>query len=231
VAKSLAKGVKDMRKRGCSSTDLVYNEIKNKITNYSLRPGHHLIVRQIAEEMGLSHTPVREAIHKLQMEGLVVIEQNRGAYVAPFDLEDMIEIYQIRRVLETYATSLAAERVTEQIIRELKDINNAMRIAAQEGELKTAYKKNREFHEALYKHCGNRKLCEMISGLWQYAQRLRNAILSTAGRLEAVIREHDQIIEALIDGDVKRTVYLVEEHLLKAEEAFYKAVEQDLVVF
>jgi len=212
------------------ASDSLYETIREKIMNYNLKPGHRLIERDLAKELGTSRTPIREVIHKLEKEGLVVVEANKGAYVAPFSAMDMAEIYQIRMVIEAFAGRLVTPDVTEETLQLLERINSEMIAAFEQGNFKLADEKNNELHRELYKNCHNKRLYEMIIDYWAYAKRLRSAILTVHGRMQEIYEEHLEIIQALRMRNPEEVERLIRYHLERALELFHKAIEQDLII-
>jgi len=215
-------------KRNASVT--IYEALKEKIMDYTLKPGQRLIERDLAKELGMSRTPIREAIHRLEKEGLVIVETNKGAYIAPISAADMAEIYQIRMVIEAFAGMLVAPYIMEETLNKLKQINEEMILAANIGQYRHADEKNDEFHTEIYKGCNNKRLYDMIIEHWNFARRLRTAVFSVPGRMKEVYDEHEGIIEALSKRDQELVEKLIRNHLVRAQEVFHKAVEQKLVL-
>lgn len=159
---------KALRKLGDtdSLTDKAYKSIKSALNNGAFRPGERLTSREVADSLGVSITPAREALGKLVAEGSLEMHGPRTIVVPLLTLERYEEILQIRRLLEGFAARSAAERIDQQIIGELEGIENRFEKAREEHRLQEALNLNTHFHFTLYQAGGNEKLAAMIEALW-----------------------------------------------------------------
>ncbi|MDD2553301.1 MAG: GntR family transcriptional regulator, partial [Desulfotomaculaceae bacterium] len=135
--------------------ELVFDSLRKAIIIGKLKPGERLMEIQLAEEMGVSRTPVREAIRKLELEGFVVMVPRKGAYVAGVSVKDIADVFEVRSALEGLAASLASERITEE---EMEDLEKVFHLITGEEDLLTVVKKDNEFHELIYKASRNQRL-------------------------------------------------------------------------
>ena len=145
---------------------------------------------QLAEDMGVSRTPVREAIRKLELEGLVLMIPRKGAYVSGISSKDIADVFEVRAALESLAAGLAAERITEQ---ELEDLNRFMvevTINAEIGDLEKVIKSDTDFHDQIYRASRNSRLVQIINNLRDRIQRFRSASLAHPGRIKETLEEH-----------------------------------------
>ena len=133
---------------------------------------------QLAEQLGVSRTPVREAIRKLELEGLVVMLPRKGAYVANMSLKDLIDVLEIRASLEGLAASLAAERITDEDIKKLESIVEEFKDGINESNVEALLRKDVEFHECIFKSTNNKKLHQLINSLWEQVYRFRVTYIS-----------------------------------------------------
>ncbi len=199
-----------------SVVDQVYTAIRERITNGSLARGARVHQEDLAEELGVSRTPVREALRRLAAEGLVEMRTNRGARVADVDQAGMRVSYVARTVIEPGAARLAAgQRLDEPLAR--------MRaaVAAQRRSLRNvqrSFEANREFHLALAAASGNEFLSQFAQRLWvaRIGETIYERQVETQERMLLDVREHEQILEAIEAGDGRRAESLTRRHLADA---------------
>ena len=199
-----------------SVVDQVYAAIRERITSGSLPRGARVHQEDLAEELGVSRTPVREALRRLAAEGLVEMRTNRGARVADVDQAGMRVSYEARTVIEPGAARLAAgQRLDEPLAR--------MRaaVAAQRRSLRNvqrSFEANREFHLALAAASGNEFLSQFAERLWvaRIGETIYERQVETQERMLLDVREHEQILEAIEAGDGRRAESLTRRHLADA---------------
>ncbi len=211
--------------------EIVFETIRMAIINQVLRPGERLMETQLADELGVSRTPVREAIRKLELEGLVVMVPRRGAYVAGISMRDIHEVFQVRGALEALAASLAAERITPE---ELEEMERQLVKEAEETEannLKSIVQIDTTFHDIMYKASRNQKLIQMINNLQEQLQRFRSASLARPGRSKTALEEHKKIAEAIAARDTKLAEQFALEHIENAENAMILSLEQQGIYY
>lgn len=199
--------------------EIVFEHLREAIIGGNLRPGERLMEMQLAEEMGVSRTPVREAIRKLELEGLVIMVPRRGAYVSDLSIKDVAETYEIRAALEALAAGLAADRITADESEELERILVLIGQCIASNDLERSIELDEQFHNVLYRASKNDRLVQIINNLREQIQRFRATSLGTPGRLEAVFTEHTKIAEAISDRDAARAEHLAMEHIENAENA------------
>ena len=199
-----------------SVVDQVYTAIRERITSGSLPRGARVHQEDLAEELGVSRTPVREALRRLAAEGLVEMRTNRGARVADIDQVGMRTSYEARAVIEPGAARLAA-------VRRLEDPLERMRaaVAAQRRSLRNvgrSFDANREFHLALVAASGNDYLLQFAERLWvaRIGATIYERQVETQERMVLDVREHEQILEAIEAGDGRRAESLTRRHLTDA---------------
>ena len=170
--------------------EIVFETLRGAIIDGTLKPGERLMEVQLAEDMGVSRTPVREAIRKLELEGLVLMIPRKGAYVSGISSKDIADVFEVRAALESLAAGLAAERITEQ---ELEDLNRFMvevTINAEIGDLEKVIKSDTDFHDQIYRASRNSRLVQIINNLRDRIQRFRSASLAHPGRIKETLEEH-----------------------------------------
>ena len=163
--------------------EAVCNAIRDAINNGVLKPGDRLMEIQLAEELGISRTPVREAIRKLEMEGFVVMIPRRGTYVTDISLKDVTEIYEIRISLDMLAASLAAERINDD---ELEEMDRQLLLTSKyniDTEMEKIVACDSVFHDVLYRAARNERLVSIINNLRDQLTNIRGRTMAQPGRL------------------------------------------------
>lgn len=204
--------------------ELVFEALREAILKGVLKPGERLMEIQLAEEMGVSRTPVREAIRKLELEGLVAMVPRKGAYVASLSMKDIIEVFEIRGALEGLAAELAAERITDEELEELERYLVRITESIEAGDLALVVAIDTDFHSQLYKASRNERLAQIINNLREQIQRFRTTSLSLPGRMQAALEEHKKIVEAISARDGALARRLAEEHIENAENSLMEAI-------
>ncbi|MFZ5968818.1 MAG: GntR family transcriptional regulator [Bacillota bacterium] len=193
--------------------DVVFDHLRNAILSGDLKPGERLMEVQVAEQLGVSRTPVREAIRKLELEGLVVMMARKGAYVADVSVKDILEVLEVRSVLEGLAAYLAAERITEEELEELQHITNQFKGYIESGEKEGMIEKDREFHDRIFRSTHNNKLIQIAQGLQEQVQRFRITYFSEYHGSTALPSEHQAIVEAISNREAVQAQKLAYEHI------------------
>jgi DNA-binding GntR family transcriptional regulator len=204
--------------------EMVYESLRDAIINQVLKPGERLMETELAEEMGVSRTPVREAIRKLEQEGYVVMIPRKGAYVAGLSIKDIHEVFEIRGALESLAAGLAAERATQEEIEEME--RNIVLEAShfESNDLIKTIEVDTKFHELIFKASKNDRLLGMISNLREQVQRFRTTTLAVSGRLKFALEEHRRIVEAIAARDVQLAQQMAKDHIESAENALLEVI-------
>lgn len=211
--------------------DVVFETLRDAIITQVLKPGERLMEIQLADEMGVSRTPVREAIRKLELEGLVVMVPRKGAYVAGVSMKDIHEVYEVRAALEMLAVSLAADRITDEELdalerQVLKESEAEASGDTDEHTLDNIVYIDTTFHDIIYQAAHNQRLVQFLNILQEQLQRFRAASLSRPGRSKTALEEHKQIIEALAERDGDLAAKLAKEHIDNAETAMIFAMQE-----
>ncbi|MGE5598300.1 MAG: GntR family transcriptional regulator [Bacteroidota bacterium] len=204
--------------------ELVFEALREAIVKGVLKPGERMMEIQLAEEMGVSRTPVREAIRKLELEGLVAMVPRKGAYVASLSMKDIVEVFEIRGALEGLAAELAAERITEEELEELERYLVRITESIESDDLSSMVEVDTDFHSQLYRASRNERLSLIISNLREQIQRFRKTSLSLPGRMRAALEEHKKIVEALSARDGALARRLAEEHIENAEQSLMDVI-------
>ena len=205
--------------------EVVCESLREAIRKGILKPGERIMEIQLAEELGVSRTPVREAIRKLELEGYVVMMPRRGTYVANMSIRDINEIFEIRTALESLSNGLAAEHITDEELEHLQRLLVIIGGYIKEGNMEKIVETDIEFHDLLYRAARNSRLVGIISNLREQLTRFRTLSMSYPGRLETTLEEHREIVEAIAEGDVKRAKKAAEHHMEMSEKTLLKAVD------
>lgn len=198
--------------------DVVFENLREAILEGRLKPGQRLMEVQLAEQLGVSRTPVREAIRKLELEGLVIMLPRKGAYVANMSLKDVIDVLEIRSSLEGLAASLAAQRMNSDDIKKMEKISKEYEKSIKNVDLETSLIKDVEFHECIFKSTNNKKLHQLINSLWEQVYRFRVTYISDYNSSLSIINEHKLILDAIKKGDTELAKKYATEHIEKAEQ-------------
>lgn len=213
--------------------EVVCETLRDAVRRGILQPGERLMEIQLAEDLGVSRTPVREAIRKLEMEGYVIMMPRRGTYVADLSIRDINEVFEIRTSLESLASGLAAERINEDELEKLQRLLVEIGAYIKSGDMESIVRTDTEFHDLLYQASRNTRLAGIISNLREQLTRFRTTSMSFPGRLKATLEEHRKIVEAIAQGDEKAARKAAEHHMEKSEQtllASMKAKEKKDIV-
>ena len=197
----------------------VYQDLRQAIVRGEIAAGSRLVENRIAEAMGISRTPVREAIHKLEREGLIEQRQKGGFVVVGISRNDIEEIFGIRSVLESYAAGLAALRHTKGDLAGLEKKIDEFQDNLDAGRMDRLVKINTEFHQLLYALSGNSRLIRMIGTLQDQFHRFRKIILARKSLARKSNEDHRRMLVYIRKKDVEETEGLVKKHILKGQAA------------
>lgn len=196
----------------------VYDYLFNAIRSGDIKPGQTLTERGLAEKIGVSRTPVREAIRKLEEQGIVTHEPHKGVKVITLSEEKVAQLYDVRELLEGLAVRRLAERQTPQMIEELRGFIEKAEKEAVENNIRELAEINSEFHLALARLSGNVYLETIMNMLQTQISLMMSASLSTSGRPLQNIEEHKGLIDAIRSGDGEFAESIAKHHVRKARE-------------
>lgn len=207
----------------------VYEAVKKEILNGTYPPGYVLNERRLSEELGISRTPVREAIQMLAQNGWVEMEMYKGAVVRSFDLQHMQDVCRIRSALEVCAVSSAIPYVTEADIRALRAIQQELVAHAKQSDGDTWINIDQKFHAYLYKMSRNAELVRLLNNYYDIIHLIGNqAIRSSMARREAVVEEHNAVVNALEQKNVEKAVAAMHVHMSVTEASMTDRLGQAL---
>ena len=200
--------------------DVVFENLRTAILEGNLKAGQRLMEVQLAEQLGVSRTPIREAIRKLELEGLVVMLPRKGAYVANMSFKDLIDVLEIRASLEGLAASLAAERRNDEDIIDLEKLAKEFETCVRETNIEGVLKTDIDFHEKIFMMANNKKLYQLITSLWEQVHRFRVTYVSDYDASLSLVEEHNKILQAIKDGESELAKKYATEHIELAEQFF-----------
>ncbi len=207
--------------------DYVFERIKEAIINGELAPGSRIIESRLANTLGISRTPIREAIHKLDRAGFLRRLTQGGFTVVSLTRDDIEEAFGIRSILESYAARLAAIKHNEEDLKPLEDKLKEYQSCLNEGEMDALHKINTEFHDMLYALSRSPKLIKMIGDLKDQIHRFRKILLSETGTAKVSDKDHRRMLKAMKMRDPDRVEGLVKEHILRGQKLVLKKLKHD----
>lgn len=204
-----------------TKAEAVYDEIRRRILRGVLPPSSPLNQDALAPELGVSVTPVREAVRRLEAEGLVQFHAHRSVIVSPLTLAELSEIYDVRLQLDPYAAAVATARASDESLAEIERMARTQ-VSADPLEQTTI---NRAFHRAIYAESGNRLLTETLDRLWERTDRYRIMLLSSEIDVRQVVREHLEIVAAMQSRRSRLVAKLIRAHVSKARTSIESALD------
>lgn len=196
-----------------TSSERVYQALREQIFAGTLAPGARLVELQLAAQFDVSRTPVREALKRLTAEGLVSLDSARGMVVRDLDPREVEQIYLIREVLEGLAARLAVHAATAAEVGKLHLLMDMMEESARNQRWEVVVQANLKFHEVLLAASGNERLCSMARSLQDFVWRFSSVAFTNHARVEKVLTEHRAIVAALEAGDADRAETLARQHM------------------
>ncbi|CAG0947294.1 HTH-type transcriptional regulator McbR [Anaerolineae bacterium] len=206
--------------------EIVYDTIRESILSGKYSPGHHLIAEDLAKELGVSRMPVREALHRLEVAGLVTMLPHRGAVVSEFSEPEIIELYHIRAVLDGLAARLAVSNLTNADFAQLNVRVDEMQTTINSGEAEAFLRANRDFHVVIWKAACAPRLQELLENLYDTSQPFRNTSVQLPGRADQIIEEHRRIANALMKRDAVKAEKYANDHHERTAVRLLNALEK-----
>ena len=204
--------------------EVVFNTLRKAIIEGEFQPGERLMEVTLANKLGVSRTPVREAIRMLELEGLVVMVPRRGAEVAKITVKDLKDALEVRLALETLSVRLACERIDDEGKEELKASCIKFREAINSKLVPAIVQGDEAFHNVIYKATKNDKLINITQNLREQVYRYRVEYVKDFSYHDNLIREHDLITMAILKGDTENAVKIMNEHIYNQEQIVIKNV-------
>lgn len=207
--------------------DVVFNTLRQAILKGELEPGERLMEIQLAERLGVSRTPIREAIRKLELEGLVIMIPRKGAEVAKISEKNLKDVLEVRRAMEELAVELACERMSDEGLEQLSLAQAEVAKAISEGQdLTNIAEADEHYHDVIYDGTGNRRLIQLINNLREQMYRYRIEYIKDKNKRVVLIREHEQITKALQARSVQSAKEAIREHIDNQEITVAKNLKE-----
>lgn len=207
--------------------DVVFKTLRQAILKGELEPGERLMEIQLAERLGVSRTPIREAIRKLELEGLVLMIPRKGAEVAKISEKSLRDVLEVRRSLEELAAELACQRMDAEALKDLEDAQKAFIQAVESGETMTMAEADEHFHDVIYMGTGNTRLVQILNNLREQMYRYRLEYLKDTHSHEKLDGEHQAIFENIRNGDKEAVCTMVGQHIDNQKEAILAAIREN----
>lgn len=204
--------------------DVVFNTLRRAILKGELKPGERLMEIQLAQRLGVSRTPVREAIRKLELEGLVRMMPRRGAVVAEITIQDLEDVLEVRAALEELAVQKACEYITDDQLRDLKKAANDFRRSLEDDNLLACVETDVAFHEIIYSAANNRRLQQMLQNIREQMYRYRLEYLKDKRMHRLLVEEHDTIRRALKKRDAVKAGSAMRTHIDNQKDSMVRSL-------
>ena len=193
--------------------DVVFHTLRQAIFKGELKPGERLMEIQLANKLGVSRTPIREAIRKLELEGLVVMIPRKGAEVAEITEKNLRDVLEVRRALEELSVQLACERITPELLRELEKAAEEFRKVLKGKDITEIAEADVRFHDVIYKAADNDRLTQLLSNLGEQMYRYRVEYLKNPEVFGQLLKEHEEIISHIRKGEKEQAVRIMCVHI------------------
>ena len=198
--------------------DVVFNTLRQAILRGELKPGERLMEIQLANKLGVSRTPIREAIRKLELEGLVLMIPRKGAEVAEITEKSLRDVLEVRRALEELAVGLACDRITEEEVVKLKEAAREFEEALEMGDVTVFAEADVKFHDIIYLATNNQRLIQLLYNLREQMYRYRVEYLKQSEVHSTLLEEHEYIIKCIENHDREEAEKAICKHIENQEK-------------
>ncbi len=207
--------------------DVVFNTLRQAILTGELKPGERLMELHLADRLGVSRTPIREAIRKLELEGLVTMIPRRGAEVAQITEKSMQDVLEVRRTLDALCAELACDRIDGEGIRRLGEACTAFEKAVAAGDVKRIAQADVAFHDIIVEATGNLRLIQLVNNLSEQMYRYRFEYIKDFSQHERLVKEHRIIYESIVSKDRETASQAAKIHIDNQEKAILNQIRLD----
>ena len=204
--------------------DVVFRTLRQAILTGEMKPGERLLEIHLANKLGVSRTPIREAIRMLELEGLVIMVPRRGAQVAQITEKSMSDVLEVRCALDELAVELACERITEEEKTELAETCKAFEKATATKQVHVIAKADVEFHDIIFKAAGNPRLTQMINNLAEQMYRYRFEYIKDESQHQMLVEEHKHICESISNRDIAAAKEAIRTHIENQEKSIIRQI-------
>ncbi|MBR4982505.1 MAG: GntR family transcriptional regulator [Lachnospiraceae bacterium] len=207
--------------------DVVFKTLRQGILTGELKPGERLMEIHLANKLGVSRTPIREAIRKLELEGLVTMIPRRGAEVAQITEKSMKDVLEVRKVLDNLSVELACDRITEEEKEKLQNACRDFEDAVRTGDFSMIAKTDVAFHDIIVAATRNIRLSQMVNNLAEQMYRYRFEYIKDSSQHSRLVQEHEEICQGIIQGDKAKALAAIEAHIDNQEIAVLNQIRID----
>lgn len=207
--------------------DVVFNTLRKAILKGDLKPGERLMEIALAEKLGVSRTPIREAIRKLELEGLVVMAPRKGAKVASITERDLNDVLEVRKGMDELAVRLACERITPEQLDELDLVEKKFLNLIDSENLTELAEVDVEFHDIIYQATNNKRLIQLLNNLREQMYRYRIEYLKDSAVRRLLAKEHKSICEALRAHDKDSALRYAYVHIDNQQKAIIRSLNEE----
>ena len=201
-----------------SLTDEIADVVRERILKGEYEIGEKIKENQIASELKVSRTPIREAFKLLENEGLIDYIPNRGCFAKGFTKQDVDDIYAVREALEELAVRWSVARITEPELVALEEQVDLMEFYTKKKDKRKVLELNTSFHEVIYASARSRFLAQVLRSYKEYIEKTRKSIFYEQSYLESILREHRAIFEAISERDAEKAVEAIAKHLEASQD-------------
>lgn len=205
--------------------DVVFNTLRQGILKGELMPGERLMEIHLADQLGVSRTPIREAIRMLELEGLVKMVPRKGAQVSNISKDDLKDVLEVRKALDTLAVKLACERIDKEGLARLKLGAINFRDSVNTGDATKIAEADVAFHDEIHRASGNKRLSSMVNNLAERLFRYRLEYIKESTDRTQLINEHDEIVRCIEMGDKEGALKIMEQHIDNQEISIISQLE------
>ena len=205
-----------------SLRDVAYRTLRKQILEDVRKPGERLMEIQLSKEIGVSRTPVREALHMLELDGLVVMIPKCGARVASISSSDLKDVLEVRRALDELAIKLACKRINSEQLDRLYQAMIKFKEATLKGNIEKIARADELFHDIIVEASFNKKLTYMMQNLSEQVYRFRYECVKDASMYGELMKEHQEMYESIKNKDEQRAAQAVDSHIIRQEQAIIR---------
>ena len=207
--------------------DVVFNTLRKAILTGELKPGERLMEIHLANRLGVSRTPIREAIRKLELEGLVIMIPRRGAEVAQITEKNLKDVLEVRRALDALCVELACDRISAEELEKLREACEEFERATETKDATTIAKADVELHDIIVQATGNQRLIQLINNLSEQMYRYRFEYIKDENRHDNLVSEHRMIYESIIRQDKVKAAEAAKLHIDNQEKSVIRQIRLD----
>ena len=205
--------------------DVVFNTLRQAILTGEMKPGERLMEIHLANKLGVSRTPIREAIRKLELEGLVIMIPRRGAEVAQITWKNLKDVLEVRRAIDVLAIELACDRMSAEELDELYQACEAFKEATKTQDARVIAKADVALHDLIVKSTRNDRLMQLVNTLSEQMYRYRFEYIKDVSQHEKLVQEHNDMYQSILNKNKELAAEAVRKHIDNQEEAIIKQLQ------